>query len=125
MRKLIFIIGFLFSFNCFGMNWKTESHKDEMNGKTKVLKTVRSTDGTSSLNIQFEGYGKNDDVVWVGTNKVIGMGRHTNFRVVLDGLKFIFGVDRTGDSGTEFIVGYGCQTKIDLDYECIESLPIS
>lgn len=122
MKKFIFVIGLMFSINCFGINWKTESYKDEMNGKTKILKTVKSTDGTTSLNVQFEGYGKNDNVVWVGTNKVIGMKSHTNFRVVLDGLKFIFGVDRTGDRGTEFVIGYGCQTKENSDYECVEGL---
>lgn len=122
MRKFILVIGLLLSLNCYGINWKTESHKDEMNGKTKILKTVKSTDGTTSLNVQFEGYGKNDNIVWVGTNKVIGMKSHTNFRVVLDGLKFIFGVDRTGDRGTEFVIGYGCQTKESSDYECIEGM---
>jgi hypothetical protein len=121
-KKILLVVGLLLSLNCFGINWKTESYKDEMNGKTKILKTVKSTDGTTSLNVQFEGYGKNDNVVWVGTNKVIGMKSHTNFRVVLDGLKFIFGVDRTGDRGTEFVIGYGCQTKENSDYECVEGL---
>lgn len=120
LRTFLLFLGLSFSINSFGLNWKSESHKDEMNGKTKILKTVKSTDGTSSLNIQSEGYGKNDNVVWVGTNKVIGMKPHTNFRAVLDGLKFIFGVGRTGDRGTEFIIRYGCQTQENSDYECLE-----
>jgi hypothetical protein len=120
LRKFLLLFGVFLSFNCFGLNWKSESHKDEMNGKTKILKTVKSTDGTTSLNVQFEGYGKNDNVVWVGTNKIIGMKRHSNFRVVLDGLKFSFGVDKTGDFGTEFIITDGCQTKENSEYECID-----
>lgn len=120
MKLFLLVIGLLFSLNCFGLNWKTEKHKDEMNGKTKVLKTLMSTDGTTSLNVQFEGYGKNDNVVWVETNKIIGFRGHFNLRVVLDDLKFLFGVDRTGDRGTRFVIGYGCQTKEDLDYECVE-----
>ncbi len=121
MRVILTVVLCSYCITSPALTFKTEKFKDEMNGKTKTLKSVISTDKSTTIYIQFDGYDKDENKVVVGVNnKILGFGRHTNIRVRVDDVRYSFGVGLVGDNYKEFIFKYACKVKEGSDHACLE-----